>query len=119
MTDSEILAMWQGWKNHTTLGWCRPIGNSGSWFAEVDVPDYLNNDAAAMSLLTTLTAKNLYPSIDFNTDKRWTVIIDDYYGVPLVIKQGESTYVGKEDTPLTQVIVSAVLELIEKGKYND
>ena len=107
MTDNEKLARWQG-----------PVfGEPPNEYYEM--PDYLNDDAAAMSLLTTLTAKNLYPSIDFNTDKRWTVIIDDYYGVPLVIKQGESTYVGKEDTPLTQVIVSAVLELIEKGKYND
>lgn len=69
MTDNEKLAMWQGWKNDTTLGWCRPICGD-SWFTEVETPDYLNDDAAAMSLLGTLVEKGYEPCKNAGV-RRW------------------------------------------------
>ena len=109
MTDSEILAMWQGWKNDTTLGWCRPIGNSGSWFAEVDVPDYLNDDAAAMSLLDTLVEKGMMPVLriaDSNTRVWRVAVYDNYCDRQLVEITGKPTR--------REAVVAACLELIER-----
>ena len=56
MTDSEILARWQGYKQHPNgvscyTGELRLIGGTLKW------PDYPNDDAAAMSLLDTLVEK--------------------------------------------------------------
>ena len=57
MTDSEKLARWQGYKPATNIyGVAIPdsytFGNKIS-----NLPDYLNDDSAAMSLLDTLVEK--------------------------------------------------------------
>lgn len=59
MTDNEVLARWQGWKHDKAnllihcKAWIEPDG-----ITRHDIcPDYLNDDAAAMSLLDTLVEK--------------------------------------------------------------
>lgn len=54
MTDSEILARWQGWENHPQLGFVLKLSEVGF---TANLPDYPNDDAAAMSLLDTLVEK--------------------------------------------------------------
>ena len=103
MTDNEKLLLWQGWKNHTTLGWCRPPGKDGLWFAEITVPDYPNNDAAAMSLLDTLVEKGYEYNLCGNTRKVDLRIYKDDVGVCMSIKPTRRA-----------AVVAAVLELIER-----
>lgn len=109
MTDSEILAMWQGWKNDTTLGWCRPIGNSGSWFAEVDVPDYLNDDAAAMSLLDTLAERG------YKVQLVSSLLAEFVTWDCFVTYAPKQTTSGSMDVQTRrEAVVAACLELIER-----
>ena len=102
MTDNEKLARWQGWKNDTTLGWCRPICGD-SWFTEVETPDCLNNDAAAMSLLDTLV------------EKGYTYYLSgDAREVDLRIFKGGDGICLRIKPTRREAVVSALLRLIEK-----
>ena len=56
MNDNKILARWQGWElddsDETCHGWITPDHRF-----KLETPDYLNDDAAAMSLLDTVANK--------------------------------------------------------------
>ena len=67
MTDNEILARWQG----------PAFGEPPNEYYEM--PDYLNDDAAAMSLLDTLVEKGYVPQLAYNgTTLLWQCAIDEW-----------------------------------------
>lgn len=102
MTDNEKLARWQGLENvrptRLSNGTIVIIYNSN----EI-VPDYLNDDAAAMSLLDTLAEKGHEPKLQYyHNIKQWGMMPDEDCG-----------YEWLGDTR-REAVVAAVLELIER-----
>ena len=104
MTDNEKLARWQGWEEyHSDIN--------------KHVPDYLNDDAAAMSLLDTLVEKGYCPLLALNgTTNLWQCSIDEFSTIgkyrvhaPVV----DDPELGRDTR--REAVVSAVLELIERG----
>lgn len=96
MTDNERLAKWQEWEEyHSDMN--------------KHVPDYLNDDDAAMSLLDTLVERGMMPVlriVDTNT-RLWRVAIyDNYCDNQLVEITGKPTR--------REAVVAACLELIGK-----
>lgn len=119
MNINEKLARWQGLENvrptRLSNGTIVIIYNSN----EI-VPDYLNDDAAAMSLLDTLVEKGFYPLLEyklFNGIEQWVlqIWIQEKHGACwehfFVCEAGADTR--------REAVVAAVLELIGKEKAND
>jgi len=105
MTDNEKLARWQGWEEyHSDIN--------------KHVPDYLNDDAAAMSLLDTLVEKGYVPQLAYNgTTLLWQCAIDEWTMVgthrvhsPLI----NDVELGR--TTRREAIVAAVLLLLESNQ---
>lgn len=97
MTNSEKLARWQGWKNY-----------GGTWSAPGTllpnfVPDYLNDDSAAMSLLDTLVEKG-YMVLIVGLSDDWTC----------QISIGAKYTRAEEASTRRAAVVAACLELIGK-----
>lgn len=106
MTDNEKLARWQGWEPHDRGGWCSP---SQFWFKSY--PDYLNDDATAMSLLDTLRQKKYWYTLQNNADGTSSFVIgngvwqdwdnalaqDTGYNVAGCIRDAVLELIGKED----------------------
>lgn len=90
MTDNEKLARWQGWEEyHSDIN--------------KHVPDYLNDDAAAMSLLDTMVEKGHEPKLQYyHNIKQWGMMPDEDCG-----------YEWLGDTR-REAVCAACLELIEK-----
>lgn len=63
MTDSEILARWQGLDSHN----CDPhsFHCDGCERGSIQTPDYLNDEAACGSLLDTLVEKGYTPIFEY------------------------------------------------------
>ena len=95
MTDNEKLARWQG----------PAFGEPPNEYYEM--PDYLNDDAAAMSLLDTLVEKGygvriFYDDITPDIENRWVVeVLSDksYWGIAATRREA---------------VVTACLELLVK-----
>ena len=104
MTDNEILARWQG----------PMFGEPPDEYYEL--PNYLNDDAAAMSLLDTLVEKGYCPLLALNgTTNLWQCSIDEFSTIgkyrvhaPVV----DDPELGRDTR--REAVVSAVLEMIEK-----
>ena len=98
MTDNERLAKWQEWEEyHSDMN--------------KHVPDYLNDDAAAMSLLDTLVERHYGIELKkHRVHELWSfeIIRDDLLTV-------ESNYIvaACRDTR-REAVVAACLELIER-----
>ena len=106
MTNNKILARWQGLENvrptRLSNGTIVIIYNSN----EI-VPDYLNNDAAAMRLLDTLIEKGFDVSLEHDNDG-W---------ICCYIRDIDKCYIwedGGYHTTRREAVVAACLELIEK-----
>lgn len=103
MTDNEILARWQGLKNvrstRLSNGATAIIYNSNTI-----VPDYLNNDAAAMRLLDTLVEKNYYPEVFYCLGRKWSCTIAHDGGIIAAAKSLHRS----------EAIVAACLEVARK-----
>jgi len=104
MTDNERLAKWQEWEEyHSDMN--------------KHVPDYLNDDAAAMSLLDTLVEKRLDSRLQSFSDdplpERWQMTIwhSECYGVGCLVDIYKPTR--------REAVVAAVLELIEQSGEED
>lgn len=101
MTTNELLARWQGWELDYKGNLCLLIPACGVLY---NVPDYLNDPTACMSLLDTLVEKGFYPDLSFceagvNTSKfLWHVRIFD----------GEPWTVG---STLCDAIIAACLDV--------
>lgn len=102
MTDNEKLARWQGWEEyHSDIN--------------KHVPDYLNDDAAAMSLLDTLVEKGFYPLFEyklFDGAEQWNLQlwIKEKHG-----SSWETFFVCEAGAKSRrEAVVAAVLELIGK-----
>ena len=94
MTDNEKLARWQGWK-------VQPRGK-----VTPPIPDYLNDDTAAMSLLDTLVGKKYDIFMD-NASAAWSCEIYPNNGdARLAFSYGKPTR--------REAVVAACLELIGK-----
>jgi len=94
MTDNEILARWQG----PMFG--EPLHEY------YELPDYLNDDAAAMSLLDTLVGKKYDIFMD-NASAAWSCEIYPNNGdARLAFSYGKPTR--------REAVVAACLELIGK-----
>ena len=106
MTDNEILARWQGWSqvigipDHQQARWSTGRGKMRI------LPDYLNNDAAAMSLLDTLVEKGY--AVDMaSRGHKWDIgIARNDCNLDYCISMTESTR--------REAVVAACLELIVK-----
>lgn len=104
MTDNEKLARWQGWSRTNGGNWINPFTKMTCF----EHPDYLNYDAAAMSLLDTLVDKEygvrmFYDDITPDIENKWVVevLIDkSYWGIAATRREA---------------VVAAVLDLIAKG----
>ncbi len=100
MTDSEKLARWQGWK-------VQPRGK-----VTPPIPDYLNDDAAAMSLLDTLVEKGLGIQL-YNTAYEMTGLYKSRWCCKLT--KGADVVVYPNPYPTRrEAVVAACLELIGK-----
>lgn len=66
MTGNEKLARWQGWELDDSDEMCH-IWMTPDHRMKRRVPDYLNDDSAAMSLLDTLVEKDYM--VELNCDK--------------------------------------------------
>mgnify|MGYP000911017736 FL=1 len=106
MTDNEKLARWQGLENvrptRLSNGTIVIIYNSN----EI-VPDYLNDDAAAMSLLDTLVENGYWFTLDAGSER---------YMFNLRLGNFDIGGFDIEASGKTrrEAVVEAVLELIEK-----
>lgn len=101
MTDSEILARWQGWENHPQLGFVLKLSEVGF---TANLPDYPNDDAAAMSLLDTLVEKD-YDYAVFGNSKKTDVRIYDSDGIGICMSIKPTR---------REAIISACLEVARK-----
>lgn len=99
MTDNERLARWQGWKC-ISGDWVAPSGRCENLGM---TPNYLNDDAAAMSLLDTLVEKGFEYNLCCNTRSVDFRIYQDDAGFSISIKPTRRA-----------AVVAAVLELIGK-----
>ena len=103
--NNEKLARWQGLENvrptRLSNGTIVIIYNSN----EI-VPDYLNDDAAAMSLLDTLVEKGYEPCLEYDACK-WMFAIWKYED------SKEFIAVQRWADTIPQAITQAVLKLIE------
>lgn len=100
MTDNEKLARWQGLKPKYSLA-------EALYGVDSNVPDYLNDDTAAMSLLDTLVGKKYDIFMD-NASAAWSCEIYPNNGdARLAFSYGKPTR--------REAVVAAVLELIERG----
>ena len=99
MTDNEKLARWQGWEEyHSDIN--------------KHVPDYLNDDAAAMSLLDTLVEKGFGIQL-YNTAYEMAGLYKSRWCCKLT--KGADVVVYPNPYPTRrEAVVAAVLELIEK-----
>ena len=98
MTNSEKLARWQGWK-------VQPRGK-----VTPPIPDYLNDDAAAMSLLDTLTSKGYVWFLGLDTDE-----IGKIADIRCKVRHKDSTAsINKYADTRREAVVAACLELIGK-----
>ena len=90
MTDNERLAKWQEWEEyHSDMN--------------KHVPDYLNDDAAAMSLLDTLVAKGHEPKLQYyHNIKQWGMMPDEDCGYEWL------------DGTRREAVVAACLEVARK-----
>lgn len=102
MTSNERLALWQGWvlADAETNLWDHPVHGD----IRFDFPkDYLNDDAAAMSLLDALVEKGHEPKLQYyHNIKQWGMMPDEDCG-----------YEWLDDTRRAAV-VAAVLEMLGK-----
>ena len=100
MTDNEKLALWQGLKQKPQYSIAEALHG-----IDFNIPDYVNNDSAAMSLLDTLVEKGFI----------WSL-----YGKPAgcLCKIYQSMTVKsvamQESTTRCAAVVAAVLKLISK-----
>ena len=121
MTDNEKLARFQG-KCYHVSDWgqtnCKYCGrtNDPRYFDFDSInPDYLNDDAAAMSLLDTLVEKKCRPEL-WHNEKTWQFEIwerDDG-----ITDSGELLAVAKKTTRRAGVC-AAVLEMIGKEEVRN
>ena len=111
MTDNEKLARWQGctFVNDSAEGcvFTPPNKPKSAWQPFSKLPDYLNCDAAAMSLLDTLVEKGYIPILDYNMQ---------YLGWVLDLKRTDSyVFIDNKFFPTRrEAVVAVVLELIGK-----
>lgn len=120
MTDNEKLARWQGKEWHDFYyidgGWfCETCKTGGSeddpYQAYHDTnPDYLNDDAAAMSLLDTLVEKGYRVCLEtFNGG--WRLLYTKLSNSPSSVWDYEKGF------SISAAITSAVLALIERTDH--
>lgn len=110
MTDSEILARWQGWTyDIEECLWIDPIKRDG-WLTLRKLPDYPNDDAAAMGLLDTLVKKGYAVGIASRSHKRDIGIARNDCNLDYCISMVKPTR--------REAIIAACLELIEKEANN-
>lgn len=105
MTNSEKLARWQGWKLDYKGNLCLLVPNCGVIY---NIPDYLNDDSAAMSLLDTLVEKG-YMVLIVGLSDDWTCQINI----------GAKYTRAEEASTRREAVVAAVLELIGKEGKDD
>lgn len=106
MTNNEKLARWQGWnreKNHSHW-WRTP-----AFELVCRYPDYLNDDAAAMSLLDTLVEKGYLPELVYLNCKHWQC----------EVWKGNYLHAVSKEPTRREAVVAACLELIEKENTDD
>lgn len=116
MTDNEKLARWQG-KCYHVSDWgqtiCKYCGrtNDPRYFDFDSInSDYLNDDAAAMSLLDTLTSKGYVWFLGLDTDE-----IGEIADIRCKVRYKDSTAsINKYADTRRAAVVAAVLELIGK-----
>lgn len=116
MTDSELLARWQGWK---------PISPNiiGKYWRNGDeciitLPDYPNDAVACDSLLDTLVEKGYCPVLGLNgTTNLWQCDIDEFFmrgkirlHSPVITEIGANTR--------REAIIAACLEVARKEQEN-
>lgn len=103
MTDNEILARWQGNPNFSQITLILQT-DTGYW------PDYLNDDAAAMSLLDTLVEKGFVWFLGVDTDE-----LGEITDIRCKVRHKDSTAsINKYTNTRREAVVAAVLELIGK-----
>ena len=96
MTDNEKLARWQGWEEyHSDIN--------------KHVPDYLNDDAAAMSLLDTLKQKKYWYTLQNNVDGTSSFVIGNG-----VWQDWDNALAQDTGYNVAGCIRDAVLEVIER-----
>ena len=105
MTDNEKLARFQGWGHIVGIGWCSPNADD-SMHEYLDCPDYLNDDAAAMSLLDTLVEKGYQPKLSYEAyvSYKWSCRV----------WQPRPNAGWTHANTRREAVVAAVLEMIEK-----
>lgn len=106
MTDNEKLARWQGLDSHTCDE--NAFHCDGCQRGSIQTPDYLNDDAAAMSLLDTLVEKKYHPVLrTSDATEGWRLAIyDDYCNAQIVEITGKPTR--------REAVVAACLEVARK-----
>ena len=102
MTSSEKMARWQGWELDDSDEMCH-IWITPDHRMKRRVPDYLNDDTAAMSLLDTLVERG-YMVLVVGLSDDWTCQINI----------GAKYTRAKETSTRREAVVAACLELIEK-----
>lgn len=118
MTDNEKLARFQGWKvkaiKPTTIMFPEPLPDVWVMYTDegdqMPLPDYLNDDAAAMSLLDTLVERGMRWEMKGCKNEVWFEINKQYPD-----RLGDWTITGNWAATRREAVVSAVLELIKEA----
>lgn len=115
MTDNEKLARWQGARDcrgskNNKSKWKWPTSYNPNLFYYKALPDYLNDDAAAMSLLDTLVEKGFVWFLGVDTDE-----LGEITDIRCKVRHKDSTAsINKYADTRREAVVEAVLELIKE-----
>ena len=113
MTDNEILARWQGYTlvydSSEGVVFTTPNKPKAAWQHISKLPDYLNDEAACMSLLDTLVEKGLLWEMKGCKNEVWFEINKPYSD-----RLGEWTIAGHWGPTRREAIIAACLEVARK-----